>query len=131
MTQINIHIHIYYISDKIKNTPQNKQNRQNNKYKEYDRQKSKRIYRQHKKCLDKIKRDCGCAICGTNTKRLVFHHTEPKLKSFNITTAKHKSNDDLINEINKCIVLCFSCHNKLHNSIKPKTLYRPSTFFQT
>ena len=131
--EIYISIKINAGSDKIKHGGQNN-DQQNNKFKNKklhsDQQRSKEIYAKHRACLDKIKEDCGCAICGTNTKRLLFHHTEPTHKNFNITTAKHKTDNEIIDEINKCVVLCYGCHNKLHHS-RPKALYRTSAETQT
>ena len=99
-------ISLYY-----KNKEKTKRYKQSKKGREIDRKYSRTVYSQHKKILDKIKNEC--VICGQNT-HLDFHHINPEDKLFNITTAKHKCNAELINEINKCIIICRSCHLNLH-----------------
>lgn len=60
----------------------------------------------------------GCIRCGyrKNLSCLVFHHRDPKDKSFEITSRKlsNCSIDELELEISKCDILCHNCHNELH-----------------
>ena len=59
-----------------------------------------------------------CVICGENEPiSLSFHHTEPKDKSFTISTARARnlSYDIILKEINKCVVLCHNCHAKVEH----------------
>ncbi len=59
----------------------------------------------------------GCAICGYNehTAALEFHHGNPEDKSFNITKGQfHRSDKKIVNELNKCILLCCNCHTIIH-----------------
>jgi len=92
------------------------------KYKDYDKKRSKILYAKHKNMLDEIKRANGCIICGQTEGVLDFHHINPSDKLFNITTAKHKTNIELVNEINKCMILCRSCHNRLHRQTNKLSL---------
>jgi len=60
-----------------------------------------------------------CEICGytKNQAALCFHHIVPKIKSFPIDI-RHCSNnswDKLIEEAEKCRLLCLNCHSELHN----------------
>lgn len=68
--------------------------------------------------MNKILKINGCAICGYNKciTALVFHHVNPKDKKFSINmrnlTDKHV--DNIIKEVNKCILLCMNCHAETH-----------------
>ena len=66
------------------------------------------------KLLKQLKSN-GCAICGYNkcTKALDFHHVIPKDKKFYIV-ADSMQREDLIEELNKCILLCSNCHREIH-----------------
>lgn len=57
----------------------------------------------------------GCAICEYNkcNRALHFHHVNPKDKKFNICRGAIPKKD-LIDEVNKCILLCSNCHNEIH-----------------
>ena len=73
--------------------------------------------------LDFIKKD-SCEICGYNksNKSLQFHHKNLNNKFFDVSrgyiSKRLKSiNDienDLIEEINKCVLICANCHADLH-----------------
>ena len=87
-----------------------KEYRDNHKEKlqEYDRKK----YKEFKPLYNNLKiNDCG--ICGSN-KYLEFHHVNPVDKLFNISEGCSRSNESLLNELNKCILLCTKCHNEIH-----------------
>lgn len=60
----------------------------------------------------------GCYRCGTKDKaaQLCFHHVDPSTKLFNIAPNVRGSISfsKLIAEIAKCIILCNSCHKKVH-----------------
>lgn len=61
----------------------------------------------------------GCAICGYDKcfSALEFHHVNEEDKKFEINLSKFESygNNDIISELNKCILLCANCHRELHN----------------
>ena len=59
----------------------------------------------------------GCAICGYNKciDALEFHHVNPEDKKFNLeVTSMMVGDEKLVNEINKCIILCSNCHIEIH-----------------
>lgn len=60
-----------------------------------------------------------CMKCGYNkcTQALQFHHIKPEDKSFIISYAYSRSKAKVINEINKCILICANCHAELHASL--------------
>jgi len=51
-----------------------------------------------------------CILCGAIS-NLAFDHKNPNIKSFNITSMLTYSLTKLKKEINKCQLLCSSCHN--------------------
>ena len=60
----------------------------------------------------------GCAICGYNKCKdaLVFHHVNPEDKCFPLdVTYMMMSDEKLVDEINKCIVICANCHREIHS----------------
>ena len=67
---------------------------------------------------DKMK----CSVCGYNRcfAALDFHHNDPKVKDFAISTfmqrAFNKKNQKiLLEELGKCISMCACCHAEFHN----------------
>ena len=61
-----------------------------------------------------------CSICGYDKCRraLSFHHSKPELKSFGLSAENlhNRSWDDILNEWQKCILLCLNCHMEIHSS---------------
>lgn len=59
-----------------------------------------------------------CADCGHEGHPASFdcHHSDPATKSFNIASAKRAgcSKERLIEELNKCELLCSNCHRIRH-----------------
>ena len=73
---------------------------------------SKKYARRNSKLIDNLKIN-GCAICGYDgcNRSLHFHHTNRKMKCFNIdSNAMNRKDDKVICELNKCILLCANCH---------------------
>lgn len=89
------------------------------------------------KCFNKRKRSANkrravelkggkCQLCGYNKYdgALSFHHVDSNEKSYNlkgsVSWAKFES------EINKCILLCFNCHQEVHGDVTkiPKRLIK-------
>ena len=61
------------------------------------------------------KQTLKCEKCGENHPGcLDFHHLDPNNKDFNISDGGKMSKKRILNEVNKCIVLCSNCHRKLH-----------------
>jgi hypothetical protein len=65
-----------------------------------------------------IKRQLRCEQCGENHPAcLEFHHLNPSEKKINLSEAvaiKGWSKNKILDEIDKCVVLCSNCHRKLH-----------------
>jgi hypothetical protein len=56
-----------------------------------------------------------CSVCGESEPCCIdFHHTNTTQKDFTISSFKKKHWLKVLNEIEKCIVLCANCHRKLH-----------------
>ena len=57
----------------------------------------------------------ACMKCGeTDKSKLHFHHKDPSQKEFTIGKMRNYSLEKIQKEINKCVVLCASCHKKFH-----------------
>jgi len=67
----------------------------------------------------------GCSICGynENPELLVFHHPDND-KKFDVSIIVNKDGSLEITkkEMDKCIILCQSCHTKLHNELRKKRI---------
>lgn len=63
----------------------------------------------------------GCAICGYNKCEvaLEFHHVNQEDKKYCISRGQF-GNKDLIDEVQKCILLCANCHREIHYKEKQK-----------
>lgn len=60
----------------------------------------------------------GCKNCGINDFRVLqFHHRDPNEKSFNIQS-RLLSKKNMVEEIEKCDVLCANCHSIEHYELK-------------
>lgn len=58
-----------------------------------------------------------CSKCGENHPACIqFHHTDPSLKENDISSMVNAgyNKDRIIEEINKCEIVCANCHFKLH-----------------
>lgn len=64
------------------------------------------------------KRTLRCQSCGKTGLCLSFHHKNPKEKSHTVTymVTHIFSWQHILDEINKCDVLCTNCHRKLHKN---------------
>ena len=77
----------------------------------------KKHLKKRRKIMNHLKEN-GCAICGYNdcVDALDFHHTNPKDREFNVKVGSLNKNEELIvNELNKCILLCSNCHREIHS----------------
>ena len=85
-----------------------------NNNQEWRKQYLKTRYMSQKQLINSVKRHC--LICGFRDKlSLVFHHRDPKEKSFTIGTTLSIKLERLQKEIAKCVVLCANCHHKFHH----------------
>lgn len=59
-----------------------------------------------------------CFVCGYKkySGALDFHHLDPKTKSFALSVkGLCYSWDTIVNEANKCVLLCKNCHTEVEN----------------
>ena len=74
--------------------------------------------------IDIIKLKGGqCSICGykKNISVLEFHHLDPGKKEFNFAH-KSKITIKVLEELDKCILVCSNCHRELQNPDKNNLL---------
>ena len=66
-----------------------------------------------------IKRTKCCAVCGeTKFELLDFHHIDPSTKVASVADILgRKGRNKVIEEMNKCRVLCKKCHTDHHDSL--------------
>lgn len=65
--------------------------------------------------LTEYMKDKSCSICGESHRAcLQFHHIDDKQKEFTVADAVRGaiSWKKILNEINKCDILCANCHAK-------------------
>ena len=59
-----------------------------------------------------------CCLCGFNKYQsaLEFHHINEDSKEFNIShrVSSFELNDEILKELDKCVLLCSNCHRALH-----------------
>lgn len=58
-----------------------------------------------------------CSKCGydKNVAALHFHHLKEKIFSIDTSNLQHKSLESIMNEVDKCILLCANCHTEEHH----------------
>jgi len=88
---------------------------QNNKdqYRERDRKRKATI----QLWLLEYKNGLECIKCGeSHPAALTFHHRDPSMKTLNISTmvSNRATKEKILEEIEKCDLLCASCHSKVH-----------------
>lgn len=60
---------------------------------------------------------CGYDKC---INALEFHHEDPKIKKFAISSYKYLSWDKIKEELDKCVLICSNCYRELHWEINNK-----------
>jgi len=87
----------------------------------YAREYKKKERRARKAYLDDIKTSSGCYSCRTFDAPccMDFHHKNEEEKESPLSGREMYSltKANLEAEIEKCVVLCKSCHHKLHNNL--------------
>lgn len=74
---------------------------------------NRKKYRERMRSIIQNAKSKGCIICGeTESCCLDFHHLYNK--EFVIAGGTEVSEERLLQEISKCVVLCANCHRKLH-----------------
>lgn len=120
----------YYQDNKEKINERDKQYYQDNKEKrnEYTKQHHKKHSDNRRHFIDSFKHHC--LICGYRDKpALVFHHRDPREKTFAIASKRTITFESFQKEIDKCTVLCSNCHLIFHHhkrnpSLMPKELLK-------
>jgi hypothetical protein len=54
--------------------------------------------------------DCGLVITVDTLYRFDFDHREPRLKKFTLSNVRTNSVEAILDEIDKCDVVCKNCH---------------------
>lgn len=60
----------------------------------------------------------ACELCGYKKclAALEFHHKDPSKKDFVISKSRlKKMNEETMNELNKCQLVCANCHREIHS----------------
>lgn len=62
----------------------------------------------------------SCIHCGYNKYygALEFHHVDPKEKDFVWTKLRLKKWSSIINELDRCVLLCSNCHKEEHHKMR-------------
>ncbi|HRH44970.1 MAG TPA: hypothetical protein PKY82_25255 [Pyrinomonadaceae bacterium] len=84
-----------------------------------DCKRSVRVIRRKKtrKWLDEYKKSLACERCDfSDFRALEFHHSNPNQKDFNVADMIRSgaSIQTILNEIEKCEILCSNCHQIEH-----------------
>lgn len=66
--------------------------------------------------IRRLREQRGCEICWQTfpAPALDFHHRDPSEKEFALTNKKFRPWDEMLAELNKCAVLCATCHRLVH-----------------
>lgn len=82
------------------------------------RDRSKQVTEYNVKLTRRIKKQCGCKLCGEKEScALDFHHVDMDSKDYNPSYLRSCATETLRKEIRKCVVLCANCHRKVHAGI--------------
>jgi hypothetical protein len=88
----------------------------NNKHQNYQAQQDRG--RERKLKLIEMKGG-GCEICGYNKSlaALSFHHLDPSIKKIqlDVRSLSNRKWDVVLNEFEKCQLVCANCHMELHH----------------
>ena len=70
------------------------------------------------------KKKHGCDLCGGHS-RLAWHPKDPETNDFNVQEAGLRiSTAELEREMDKCVLMCVSCHNKVKGNRRPTAAIR-------
>lgn len=74
-------------------------------------------YAERQKSIEEIKTNLRCAKCGESRGYVLdFHHKNPEEKDSAVSRliSNNATEEHILNEINKCVVLCANCHREFH-----------------
>jgi hypothetical protein len=77
--------------------------------------------------LDLWRRTQGCADCGTKTGTLHHHHLDKATKRCNVGNMARANLETLLDEIDKCVVLCAKCHYWRHRRLREEKACQASS----
>lgn len=85
-----------------------------NWYSEYKEKRVQQIREKKKKAVELM--GGKCFDCGNSFPDCVydFHHLDPKEKDLNPSAAIKLSEERMMQELNKCVMLCSNCHRIRH-----------------
>jgi len=82
-------------------------------------------YRRRRELRDRAVAHLGgrCSICGYDRcpSAFDFHHVDQLTKDFNISDAM-TSWERIVPELEKCVLLCATCHREVHDGLHPEFL---------
>jgi hypothetical protein len=60
-----------------------------------------------------------CYVCGyrRSVRAMCFHHLDPSTKTYRIASGNTIAWDRLIEELDKCVLLCANCHAEVHDGL--------------
>lgn len=83
--------------------------------KECTKENERNKYHQRKEKVIEYKTNSCCAKCGEKRFYLLdFHHLDPNAKDYTISHNSRIKFENLMKEIDKCILLCSNCHREFH-----------------
>jgi len=87
----------------------------NNKFQSYQCQQKRGIERK-KKLIEMKGGKCNICSYDKNISALCFHHIDPNVKEMALTIRECSNNnwEKLVEEVNKCRLLCHNCHMEVH-----------------
>ena len=67
-----------------------------------------------------------CQICGYGKcdRALKFHHLDPSVKKFEIGGNHCRKWEDLVLELDKCLLVCGNCHDEVHEGLVDLSSFR-------
>ncbi len=103
--------------DKVKewNARYYQKTKDNAEFKRQRRESSAKIIQVNSATVLAYKTSNSCRICGESDPIVLeFHHTDPSTKFRGVAKLMSYNTQSLLNEIDKCIVLCANCHNRIN-----------------
>ena len=74
-----------------------------------------KLNQQRRDLVNNIKKEGCCQKCEEDRFYVLdFHHINPEEKLFDIGESTKYSEEKILNEINKCVLLCRNCHSEFH-----------------
>lgn len=92
--------------------------------KKYKSEIQKKRRHELRKWFDEYKNTLKCSICSeSHISCLDFHHNDPLQKEISLCNAIGRgwSKKSIVNEVEKCSIVCSNCHRKLHWNEKSRT----------